>query len=90
MNFGGNVPPTFGGAPMGIGFKPVLGLLGVGLPILLLSIALFFLMSGILMWLWNITITRIFNIREITYWEAFRLLIIAGILLGKFGFNMNL
>ena len=36
-----------------------------------------------LMWLWNITIPRIFNVREITYWEAFRLIIIAGILFGR-------
>lgn len=58
---------------------------------ILLSIIIFFIMSGILMWLWNITITKIFNIREITYWEAFRLLIIAAILFGKgFNFNMNL
>lgn len=47
-----------------------------------------FVFSGLLMWLWNITITRIFNIREITYWEAFRLMLIFGILLGK-GFSIN-
>lgn len=58
--------------------------------LIVLWIAFFFLLSGILMLLWNITVTRIFNIREITYWEAFRLLIIAGILFGKFGFNMQL
>lgn len=57
---------------------------------LVIWIAFFFLVSRIFMWLWNITIPRIFNIREITYWEAFRLLIIAGLLFGKFGFNMQL
>lgn len=49
---------------------------------LLLWIVLLFILSGVLMWLWNITITRIFNIREITYWEALRLLIISAILFG--------
>ncbi|KLU58976.1 hypothetical protein CEB3_c49960 [Peptococcaceae bacterium CEB3] len=57
--------------------------------VFVLWIALFFLLSAILMWLWNITITSIFDVREITYWEAFRLLIIAGILFGKIGFNMH-
>lgn len=41
-----------------------------------------FIASALLMWLWNITMTRIFNLREITYWEAFRLMIIAGLLFG--------
>lgn len=50
--------------------------------IMLLWIVLLFILSGVLMWLWNITITRIFNIREITYWEALRLLIISAILFG--------
>ena len=64
--------------------------LGLAIPqLIILWVAVFFLLSGLLMWLWNITVTRIFNIREITYWEAFRLLIIAGILFGKIGFNMQ-
>jgi len=33
-------------------------------------------------WLWNITIPDIFGIREITFWEAFRLLLIASLLFG--------
>ena len=49
-----------------------------------------FVLSGVLMWLWNITLTRIFNVREITYWEALRLLIISAILFGKVGYNMQL
>lgn len=55
---------------------------------LLLSVAILFITSALLMWLWNITITRIFNIREITYWEAFRLMIIASLIFGK-GFGLN-
>lgn len=49
---------------------------------IIVTAAYLFIAGGLLMWLWNITITRIFNIREITYWEAFRLVIIAAILFG--------
>ncbi len=59
--------------------------------IVIIWIGLLFLFSALLMWLWNITITRIFGIREITFWEAFRLIIIAGILFGSFSiFKINL
>ena len=77
------------GVPGPMSFAPRLfgGLLSFGLFVWVISL---FVLSGVLMWLWNITITRIFNIREITYWEALRLLIIAAILFGKFGFNMQL
>lgn len=73
--------------PGSMSFAPRLfgGLLSFGLIVWIVSL---FVLSGILMWLWNITITRIFDIREITYWEALRLLIIAAILFGKLGFNM--
>lgn len=56
---------------------------------LLIVAGTLFLVSALLMWLWNITISRIFNVREITYWEAFRLIIIAGILFGR-GFGINI
>gem|GEM_PF-2059993 len=53
-------------------------------------IIILFIFTAILKWLWNITIPSIFGIREITFWESFRLILIAGILFGKgFGFNMN-
>jgi len=59
--------------------------------IVIIWIGLLFLFSALLMWLWNITITRIFGIREITFWEAFRLIIIAGFLFGSFSiFKINL
>lgn len=51
--------------------------------VILLYIMLLFVFSALLMWLWNITITRIFNIREITFWEAFRLMLITSILFGR-------
>ena len=48
----------------------------------LVGIALIFVAAGILMWLWNITMPQIFALKEIAYWQAFRLLLIAGLLLG--------
>lgn len=56
---------------------------------LFFGLAVLFLLAGLLMWLWNITITRIFSIREVSYWEAFRLIIIAHILLGGASFNFG-
>ena len=56
------------------------GMAGAHIIGLILLVIILFLCSALLMWLWNITITRIFNVREITFWEAFRLMIIAGLL----------
>ena len=54
------------------------------------GIIFFLILSALLMWLWNITITPIFGIRVITYWEAFRLMIIAALLFGGgSGFDLN-
>ena len=33
-------------------------------------------------WLWNITMPQVFNLKVITYWQALRILIIAGVLFG--------
>jgi|GEM_PF-797402 len=49
-----------------------------------LIVCLLFLITVLLKWLWNITVPKIFPLRDITYWEAFRLLIIAWILFGGF------
>ncbi|MFO8191683.1 MAG: hypothetical protein R6U08_02750 [Bacillota bacterium] len=46
---------------------------------------LLFLVSAILQWLWNITMPQVFVLREINFWQAFRLLLIAGILFGISG-----
>lgn len=59
--------------------------------IILLGIVLLFIVSAVLKWLWNITMPEVFNLKEITYWQAFRLLIIAGILFGGSTlFNLSL
>ena len=33
-------------------------------------------------WLWNTTMPQVFGTREITFWQAVRLLLLAGILFG--------
>lgn len=56
------------------------------LPILVA--ALLFLVSALLQWLWNITMPQVFGLKEINYWQAFRLLLIAGILFGAAGIRL--
>ena len=40
------------------------------------------LVTWLLQYLWNITMPQVFNLKEVTYWEAFRILLIAAILFG--------
>ncbi len=42
-----------------------------------LIIAGIFCIPLMLEWLWNITMPDIFQVTEITYWEAFRLILIS-------------
>ena len=49
----------------------------------LIFIGLLFLGSLVLKYLWNNTMTKIFKLPEITYWEAFRLILIVWILFGR-------
>ena len=60
---------------------------GIGLGVILLWVVLVFVSAGILMWLWNITIPDLFDLHELQYWQAFRLLLIAGLLFGAFHFQ---
>ncbi len=53
-----------------------------------LAAAILFLVTALLQWLWNLTMPEIFNLKPVTYWQAFRLLIIAGILFGGAGANL--
>lgn len=53
------------------------------LPVMImLVIALILLVTAVFQWLWNITMPDVFNLKKIDYWQAFRLLLIAGILFG--------
>ena len=47
-----------------------------------LAAVMLFLLAALLMWLWNITIPELFRLPSLTFWQAFRLLIIAGLLFG--------
>jgi hypothetical protein len=38
------------------------------------------LVIAIFQWLWNITMPEVFGLREISFWQAFRLLLIAAFL----------
>ena len=48
----------------------------LGIPVL---IAVF---TALFTWLWNITMPEVFGLKEITFWQAFRLLLLAGFLFG--------
>lgn len=59
----------------------------VALPAMLLFAAtILFLVTALLQWLWNMTMPQVFNLKEVSFWEAFRLILIAGILFGGPGF----
>jgi hypothetical protein len=54
-----------------------------------LLIVLFFIGVALFQWLWNITMPEVFGLKEITFWQAFRLMLIAGILFGGFHYNVG-
>jgi len=51
-----------------------------------LVILMFFFAPTFFQFLWNITVPEIFGLRTISYWQAFRLLLMAGMLFGAGGF----
>ncbi|MCH8536689.1 MAG: hypothetical protein LAT66_02860 [Alkalimonas sp.] len=59
------------------------------LTLLLMALAFFFIIPAVLQWLWNITMPDVFSLKEVTYWQSFRLIIISAILFspGLIGFN---
>ncbi|WP_258358494.1 hypothetical protein [Moorella sulfitireducens (nom. illeg.)] len=50
-------------------------------------VLLFFAITGLFQWLWNITMPEVFNFRKITFWQALRLLLLAGLLFGGVHFT---
>ncbi len=48
-----------------------------------------FAVPGIFRWLWNMTCPQIFNLPEIGYWQAFRIIVMAGILFGGWHYSAN-
>lgn len=57
--------------------------------IVLAVIALVLLATAIFQWLWNITMPEALGLREIRFWVAFRLLLIAGFLTSGSFVNFN-
>lgn len=47
---------------------------------LMIAFVLFCVATSLFEWRWNITIPGIFKVRPITFWEAFRLLLIGAML----------
>ena len=47
-----------------------------------LVIGIFVVMVIVFQLLWNTTMPQVFKLGEITFWQAFRLLLLAGILFG--------
>ncbi|MFT4179720.1 MAG: hypothetical protein QM612_09710 [Thermomonas sp.] len=46
---------------------------------IMITFGVFMIFTAIFQWLWNITIPKVFdNARQIGFWAAFRLLLIAG------------
>jgi hypothetical protein len=58
--------------------------------IALFVIFLVLLATAIFQWLWNITMPETFGLRELRFWVAFRLLLIAGFLTSGSFVNFNL
>jgi hypothetical protein len=54
-------------------------------PLLIVLIAaliplVFGIVIALFRWLWNITMPQVFGLKTITFWQAFRLLLLAGML----------
>ena len=63
-----------------VGFAPIRLLL-----IVFVVVGVIFLFTALLQWLWNITMPDVFGLKVITFWQAFRLLLIATMLFGGGG-----
>jgi hypothetical protein len=45
-------------------------------------VAVFFLVTVVFQLLWNITMPEVFGLKPVRFWQAFRMLLIAGFLFG--------
>jgi hypothetical protein len=52
------------------------------LPWIIIAITFVFLIPALLHWLWNTTMPDVFALKPITYWQAFRLFVMAFLLFG--------
>lgn len=55
-------------------------------PIIITSLLILLVLfaTAVFQWLWNITMPEVFGLGQIRFWVAFRLLLIAGFLVGPF------
>jgi hypothetical protein len=62
----------------------MIALTGVGLlAVFLFVVLVFFVLVALFQWLWNITVPDVFpGVNAITFWQAFRLILIASMLFG--------
>lgn len=56
---------------------------------ILIPIALIFGLSGAVFFLWNQLMPEVFQLPEISYWQAMGLFILGRLLFGSFGFGKN-
>lgn len=51
--------------------------------VVLIAVVFFFIAAALLQWLWNMTLPEVLGLKSVRYWQAFRLLLIAGLLFGS-------
>lgn len=49
------------------------------------GVGMFLLVNLLFKWLWNTTIPEVFGLKALTFWQAFRILVIVSLLFGGFG-----
>ena len=57
------------------------GMFGIML-VIAIVIVVFFLIVALFQWLWNTTMPDVFGVNAVTYWQGFRLLLLAALLFG--------
>ena len=67
--------------------EDILKIVGLVVVALLVIVGLDFLLAIPVMYLWNWLMPKLFNLTTITYWQAWGLSLLAGLLFGKFNFN---
>lgn len=61
-------------------------MIGVSFAVGIAAVLIVFGAPGLLQWLWNLTCPEVFHLPTVRYWQAFRLLLIAGLLFGVWHF----
>jgi len=49
---------------------------------LIIGLVILAIVTLIFRWLWNITVPDVFGLKTLTFWQAFRILLLAAILFG--------